>query len=339
MLGYFTGGWQTGGTTNEFAVIQLAGGKSYTLQGVRLATWWDTGHGFPTGVKDFEVWVSNTTPDDAAFTRVLSATAAFVPNSQAFYFPGGSVPARYVKYVPLTNGGGGATFNTQLFDVIAAGAARVVDVSSESNIYPNATQAAFDGVTTTNWIATGTLANVWVKTTLANEATQRIYGVRIQPLTDISNLQGPKDFDIRVSTTTADDSAFTTVYSGTVAPTFNSPAQEFLFSNAIDARYVQFVWKNAYSASLVGVKELEVLAAPDRGSAIVGFSSQAGALDSPGNAIDIDPLDRAWVTALNQNTNQWLKLQLPRPELWSINHIALRPGPASNDLNPFTQRL
>jgi RHS repeat-associated protein len=333
LLGYFAGGWQTGGTTNEFAVIQLAGGKSYMLQGVRLATWWDTGHGFPTGVKDFEVWVSNTTPDDAAFTRVLSATAAFVPYSQPFYFPGGPVAARYVKYVPLTNGGGGTTFNTQLFDVIAAGAARVVDVSSESGIYPNSAQAAFDGVTTTNWIATGTLTNVWVKTALANDVTQRIYGVRIQPLTDISNLQGPKDFDIRVSTTTTDDSAFATVYSSTVAPIFNSPAQEFLFSNPIDARYVQFVWKNAYNASLVGVKELEVLAAPDRGSAIVGFSSQAGALDTPGNAIDIDQIDRAWVTALNQNTNQWLKLQLPRPELWSINHIALRPGPASNDLN------
>src|SRR6185503_2346640 len=115
------------------------------------------------------------------------------------------------------------TFNTQAFDVIAAGAARVVGVSSESGIYPNSAQAAFDGVTNTNWIATGTLTNVWVKTALANDATQKIQGVRILPLTDISNQQGPKDFDIRISTTTIDDTAFTTVYSGTLAPIFNSP--------------------------------------------------------------------------------------------------------------------
>src|SRR4030095_10801140 len=121
----------------------------------------------------------------------------------------------------------------------------------------------------------------WVKTALFGEAPHRIYGARILPLSDISHQQGPKDFEIRISTTTTDDSAFTTVYSGTMAPIFNSPPQEFLFGNLIEARYVQFVWKNSYSASLVAVAELEVLAAPDRGSAVVGFSSQASALETP----------------------------------------------------------
>ena len=272
LAGYFEGGWQTSNTANQFATIQLAGEQSYALEGIRLATWYDSGAGLGTAVKDFEVWISNTTPDDASFTRVLSARAAFVPFAQQFSFPGGPVQARYVKYMPLNNWGGGTTINTQAFDVIAEGTARVVAVSGESGNFPNSAQAAFDGNPTTNWFApTGVVNDVWVKTALANDATQRIYGVRILPFSQL----GPKDFDIRVSTTTTDDSAFTTVYSGTLAPSFNSPAQEFLFSNFVDARYVQFYWKNSYNPSLVGIKELEVLAAPERGSAIVAFSSQA----------------------------------------------------------------
>jgi RHS repeat-associated protein len=332
LLGYFVGGWQTTSTTNQFATIQLAGGKSYLIEGVRLATWYDSGHGLPTAVKDFEVWVSNTTPDDASFTRVLSASASFVPYGQQFLFPGGPVAAKYVKYVPLTNGGE-SSIHTQAFDVIAAGTARVVAVSNESPNHPNSAQAAFDGNSATNWIATGALNNVWVKTALANDGPQRIYGVRILPLSDTFSQSGPTDFEIRVSNTTPADGAFTTVYSGTLAPIFNSPPQEFQFSSFVDARYVQFVWKSSYSSSIVGVKELEVLAAPDRGSAVVGFSSQASAAETAANAIDIDPVDKPWVTAPNQNTNQWLKLLLPRADSWTINHVALRPGPAANDLN------
>ncbi|MEA2203723.1 MAG: hypothetical protein QOE77_499 [Blastocatellia bacterium] len=332
LLGYFIGGWQTTSTANQFATIQLAGGKSYLIEGVRLATWYDSAHGLPTAVKDFEVWVSNTTPEDAAFTRVLSTSASFVPYAQQFLFPGGPIPAKYVKYVPLTNGGE-SSIHTPAFDVIAAGTARVVAASNESPNHPNSAQAAFDGNAATNWIGTGALNNVWVKTSLANDAPQRIYGVRILPLSDTFSQSGPKDFEIRISNSSTADSAFTTVYSGTLAPIFNSPAQEFQFSSFVDARYVQFVWKSSYSSSIVGVKELEVLAAPDRGSAVIGFSSQASAAETAANAIDIDPVDKPWVTAPNQNTNQWLKLILPRGDSWTINHIALRPGPAANDLN------
>jgi RHS repeat-associated protein len=325
LIGYFAGGWQISNTPGQFAIIQLAGGKSYTIEGVRLATWYDSGYGFPTGVKDFEVWVSNTTPDDISFTKVLTATAPFVPNTTEFLFPGGPVQARFVKYVPLTNGNNGTTINTQSFDVMATGTARVVGVSQEAAQYPNSASAAFDGVTNSNWIASGTVTNVWVKTALANDAIQKIYGVRIHPMSDISFQQGPKDFDIRVSTTTTDDSAFTTVYSGTVS--IANTAQEFLFSNFVDARYVQFFWKNAYHSSVLGVRELEVLAAPERGSGIVSFSAGAG---SVGTLLDLDPTNQPWITPNNQNTNISVKLVLPRAELTTLSHIALRPAIAFN---------
>ena len=90
----------------------ISGGKSHTIEGVRLATWYDTAFGVPTGVKDFEVWVSNTTPDDISFTKVLTATAPFVRQCSNVLVPRRAVQARYVKYVPLTNAKWRTTINT-----------------------------------------------------------------------------------------------------------------------------------------------------------------------------------------------------------------------------------
>lgn len=272
LLGYGRGGFITSGLTNEFAIIQLGGGKVYNLKGVRLATWFDAGFGNakPTAVKDFEVWVSATTADQASFTKVFSATAAFVGNVQTFIFPGGPAPARYVKYVPLNNQGGGTVINTAAFDVIVDTGARVISSSGELGSTPSPPEAAFDGDSTTIWNSPASVAtNVSIKTALTDDKTQRVYGFRISGVNNVG-LRGPKDIEIRVSTTTTDDAAFNTVYTGTLAATVGP--QEILLSNTVDAKYVQFFWKNGYSAQIVSVYELEVLAAPDRGSAVVAFS-------------------------------------------------------------------
>lgn len=83
-------GWQADVNNNAFAVIELAGGKVYTIEGVRLSGL----------VKDFEVWASSSSTDATAFTRVLSATQTGITVVSKFMFPGGPVKARYVKYVP-----------------------------------------------------------------------------------------------------------------------------------------------------------------------------------------------------------------------------------------------
>ncbi|MDQ5844407.1 MAG: PKD domain-containing protein, partial [Acidobacteriota bacterium] len=318
----YNGGWNPTVESNPFVVIQLAGGKPHTLDGIKMATQWNAGAGSTTAVRQFEVWVSATTPEEASFTKVLSATAVLTGRLQTFIFPGGPVPARYIKYVPLTNGGG-STINTESFDVIAQNAAQVVSASSQSQTGLSPAEAAFDSDTLSGWFSqSNTVTNVWVKTALADGATQKVYGVRVLPANDFTlGQRGPKDFDIRVSTTTTDDAAFTTVFSGTLSGTINGGIQEFLFPNLVDAKYVQFFWKNGYATSNIGVRSLEVLAVPQRGSAIVAFSSQQ---DPPTNALDLDPTNQ-WVTALNQPTNQWLKLVLPDANrLWTINHFALR---------------
>jgi hypothetical protein len=202
LLGYNNGGWFTTSPTNQFAIIQLAGGKLYTINGIKLATTWDLGFGSATAVKDFEVWISATTPDDASFTKVLTATAAFSGHLQTFTFPGGPVPARYVKYVPLTNGGS-SSIRTQSFDVIAAGVAQVVSASSQDQNVLRPAEAAFDSDIQSTWFSqSNATTNVWVKTALADGAIHKVYGVRINPVNNFSvGQRGPKDFDIRVSTT------------------------------------------------------------------------------------------------------------------------------------------
>ncbi len=323
LLGYGRGGFITTSSTNQFAIIQLGGGKIYDLKGVRVATWFDSGFqsAFPTALKDFEVWVSATTPDQASFTRVLSGTTAFVGNVQTFIFPGGSVPARYVKFVPLTCYGGGPVINTQAFDVILESGARVVSSSGEYGNAPSPPEAAFDGDSNTVWNSPANVAtNVSIKTALRDDKTHKVHGFRISGVNN-GGLRGPKDIEIRISTTTSDDSALTTVYTGTLAATFGP--QEILLSNPVDAKYVQFFWKNGYNSQLVSVYELEVLAAPERGSAVVGFSSGAGNVEV---ALDLDPTNQPWLTPTNQNSNVAFKLLLPQAELTTISHIALRPA-------------
>ncbi|HEY2973146.1 MAG TPA: PKD domain-containing protein [Pyrinomonadaceae bacterium] len=329
LLDYFGGGWISNGVANQFATIQLAGGNVYTLAGVKLAIGSEFQFGNTTSVKDFEVWVSDT-PDESAFTKVLSATATLEHRLQTFSFPGGPVAARYVKYVPLNNQGGGPNINTAIFDVIAAGRARVVEASGQNLAETDPPEAAFDDDVKSTWFSpNGVNTNVWVKTSLANETTHKVYGVRINPVNDNSSFPfGARDFEIRVSTTMTNDSAFTTVYTGTLQTA--NVSQEFLFAGFIDAKYVEFFWKNSYG-SRIGVKELEVLAAPERGSALVGYSSSSGALQGPTNALDIDPTGSPWLTASGQNTNQWLKLLLPNAELWTIDHVALMSGGLFSD--------
>lgn len=95
--------WLTaaGQTTGQYTVLQLAAGGTYLIDRVRLMP--DTRS--TARVKDFAIDVSTTTTDDAAFTTVLTATAADSATLQDFQLPQ-PTEAKYVKYRPLNNRGG-----------------------------------------------------------------------------------------------------------------------------------------------------------------------------------------------------------------------------------------
>lgn len=151
MLKYNGATWRTSAVANQFATIQLAGGKTYSLLGVTVVPWIDSSSA--NAVKDFEIWVSTTTADPGAFTQVLTGITAANSTPQTFLFPGGPVQARYVKYVPLTVHGTGTFIGTRLFDVIAEEVGRVVGVSVAPTSWNNMAERAIDGDAATGWSA------------------------------------------------------------------------------------------------------------------------------------------------------------------------------------------
>jgi len=311
LLSYTSGnGWQTAGVAGQFATFLLAGGRSYTLDGVRLAA-----SGGSTSVKNFEVWVSTTTADDAAFTRVLSASLPSTGSLQDFLFPAGPVLAKYVKYVPLTSYANPSAIDTVLFDVLAEGAGGVVAFSS-ANAGTQRPEAALDGVASTGWF-TKTASNEWGRFLLSGGASHRISGVTIVP----GGSSGPKDFDVRVSTTTADPAAFTTVLSATAAAV--GDPQDFVFPDGpVDARYVEFDFKTGYSSPII-IGELRLLAPPLAGGAIVATSSTAsGAFDK---VLGIESNASPWTP--KSAANEWVKVALPEGGPWLVDRIVLEPAP------------
>jgi len=328
MLDYIFGlPWATASLTNQFAIIQLAGSAPHTLRGVQVSPRLD---GAATqSVRDFEIWVSSTTSDDAAFTRVLSTTVLNNNTLQTFLFAGGPVQARYVKYMPRSNYGDPNYISTTFFDVLADGVGGVVAASSQYG-YQYRPEQALDGNTGTPWLTQqNAVTNQWIKVLLEDSSIREVYGVRIFPYGGA----GPRDFEIRVSTTTADDSAFATVFSGTLAA--SNTAWEIGFGDLFEAKYVEFFWRNGHSTSYIGVQELEVLAAAPAGAALLSFSSESSASNSPDYALDFNQANQAWLTANGQSTNQWLKIVLPRADIWLIDHVALQPTAGAQAARDF----
>src|SRR5436853_563894 len=196
-------GWTTTGVDNQFAIVELAGAKLYTLDGVRI----QANNG---GVRDFEVWVSTASTDATAFTKVLSGATASSTAPQTFLFPGGSDQARWVKYAPVPGGGGSAGITTGFFDVIAEGAGRVVEFSSSNGI----PDQAFDGDGSTLWSPLSSATNQFLKVLLAGGQVHKLYGVRIGTTQDLfGGTTFARDFDIRVSTTTSAERSSSTAAS------------------------------------------------------------------------------------------------------------------------------
>lgn len=319
-----SGTWLTTSKVNEFVVIKLGGDGSHSLKGIRLGGNYNAGINY--WVKDFEIWISNTVDDDAAFTKVLDGVKT-TSETQDYIFPGGPVPARYIKYVPKSNRDGSTAYIANMgIEAIAVDAAGIHSFSSD---YENSrVEEAFDNNPQSGWYCSpGALTNQWVKVRLDGTVSQKIYGVRIGGSNSSFGNFGPRDYQIRISNTTADDAAFTTIHTGTLS---TSPAmQEIRFAQPADAKYVQFYWVNGHSASSwLSVYELEVLSLAKDGATLTGISSQGDMTVPAARVLDLDqgPNYSQWYSVSGQNTNQNLTLRLYDGAQFDINHVALRPG-------------
>ena len=107
--------WATGSgqTTGQWIIVLLAGGGTYLVDRVQVMPASNSGE----RVRDFDVAVSATTADDAAFTTVLTATASNDNTLQTFALPR-PVPARYVRFRPLNNRGSPCCIGTQQLKIL-----------------------------------------------------------------------------------------------------------------------------------------------------------------------------------------------------------------------------
>ena len=324
MLDYLAGpAWRTTSRTDQYAVIQLAGDAPVFLTGVQVAPRLDSTSS--ESVQDFEVWLSTTTAENAAFTKVLDGTVVNDRTVQTFLFPNGSALARYVKYVPRSNYGHATTIATGAFDVLAPGLGGVVSMSSQASAQYRP-ELALDNNPSSEWrTSSGAVSEQSLLVCLADNAIHPLYGVRIDPV----NNSGPRTFSVRVSTTTTDAAAFTTVYTGTV--TSNDAVQEFRFSQLVDARLVQFIWHTGAGTGFIGVQEVAALAIPTTGATLLDVSSQRSTTDSPLQALDVDAQNGQWITADGQTSDQAVTVALPRHGPWIIDQVALQPDAVSAD--------
>ncbi|HET7437334.1 MAG TPA: PKD domain-containing protein [Thermoanaerobaculia bacterium] len=285
-----------------------------------------------TIVKDFDVLVSDTSDEPAAFHNVLSATYVNNTTAQIFTFPAGAVRARYVKLVLKNNYGSRDEIRLGTFQVLTPRAdgniissplppptlhPDVVAVSSSRADGPAAN--AVDGIVSTMWLTeTGAVTDQWIKLAMPDGAIRQLFGVGI----DANGFSGPREFEIRVSTTTADDAAFTTVYSGVSA----FGARDFLFAGDVPAKYVEFFWKNGYSTSTITAGELRLYTLPDDGATLVDVSS-ASSRSSRTGVLDANFTNDGWSTAEGEATNQFITVALPAAHPWIIDGVALQSVP------------
>ena len=339
MLDFASTSWVfTPGAAPAFAVLRVAGARTRLIDSVLMLGFVD---GRDSVVKDFDVLVSSTTDDPASFRKVLSATNVNNAQIQTFAFPGGAVRARYVKLVVKSNYGSPSETRVTTFQVLTAKGdgniisaplpppALAMSVVAASSDRPEAPAAnAADGTSATWWkTAPGAATDQWIKLALPGSTPRKIYGVAIETI-----FTGPRDFEVRVSTTTSDDAAFRTVYSSTATSTTNS----YFFGGDVEARYVEFFFRNGYSTSSIDLAELHVYSVRDDAAAILDVSSSGGPFDRI-SLLDNDLQNASWRTADGRVTNESVLVALPAAHSWLIDGVMLQPPPccAANSPREF----
>ncbi len=321
--------WSVSSDGDVFMVVELTGGGPHVVQRVVLR-----GSSNTFGMKDFEVLVSNTGTEEDDFVTVVNGT---VPQNNAFHeftFPG--IQARFVKLLVIDNWGNPISLQVRHFEVWSRDReggivslrngpkARIVDVSSELGSTSSA-EKVIDGSINTRWeTEVGATTDQFVKVRLGGADPHTIDRVQIRGFRNIV----PRDFEIRVSTTTEEDGAFTTVFSGRMEN--NDDRQEFTFP-AVEARFVELFILNVHGTfGRVGVTTFQVFTVDGHNAArgkgvgafLVDFSSRfsSSSTVAPANIIDNNPGTR-WDTA--GVTDEFATVLLVPGGPWRINKVLI----------------
>jgi len=230
-----------GQAVDQFATIELGGALSYTLDRVRLQADLNS-----EALREFEVLVSNTTPDDGEFFSIVSDSLVNDGTLQEFNFA--PIQARYIKLLAKNNHGSNCCIRINQFRVLTSDGANVarlegvgafvLDYSSRAGTNQSETNA-IDLADNTVWqTAAGQVTNQFITLRLLEGSPYLIDTVKLKAPGINDN---PKDFDIYISTTGTDESDFVRVLGGQMARV--AAAQWFRFK-PVSAKYVKLVLLN-----------------------------------------------------------------------------------------------
>jgi uncharacterized delta-60 repeat protein len=114
MIDGTAGGWSTAGgqVTNQWIIVALPGGNSYTIDSVRLNPYTAAGPSYAAdSIRNFQVRVSTTDTQMSSFATVYTGVA---PQQNAFYeYNFTPVAAKYVMLFVVDNYGGGFVEGTE----------------------------------------------------------------------------------------------------------------------------------------------------------------------------------------------------------------------------------
>ena len=206
----------SGQTTDQFVTVELGGGLPYTIDRIQLQARSTT-----EAARDFEVRVSTTTTETAAFTTVFSGTAANIITLQEFTFP--PTPARYLQLVIKNGHGSTCCIGLTLFKVLTSDGlntahaddvgAIILEFSSQSSINVGPDKA-IDFNTNTSWTtANGQTTQQWFKLRPREGGPYLIDRVKLQ---GVNGFSSPRRFQVRVSNNTLADADFVPVLAGTL---------------------------------------------------------------------------------------------------------------------------
>lgn len=262
--------WSADGAAAQWLRVRLVGGVSHVIDRVVLR-----GRGTNSGLRNFEIRVSTTGSEAADFSTVLSAELPQDNSDHAFDLPS-PVQARFVELYAVDNWGNTVATDVFSFEVhsrprqggivslLGAGA----EVAEVSSVGQDA-ERAFDLDDVSRWqSANGAATDQWLTVDLAGDAPWMVDQVRlVAPSIDSS----PQHFEIRVSDSGLEASAFSTVFQGTLR---QGGQPHWFFFDAVAARYVQLYVHDTHGLNWVGVSSFDVYS-PQVGGPTVAFDDHS----------------------------------------------------------------
>jgi PKD repeat protein len=270
----------SGSNTNQWITVQLGGGQIYNIDRVRLMSNYTA-----EAAQDFEIRVSTTTLEEAAFNPVFNGTAAEITELQEFSLTE-PVQAKYVQLVIYNNYGSSCCVRVNTFQVLTPDGANVarrdgvgayiLDYSSRLNSSVSAENAIDYSTSTLWWSASNQNTDQWFKVRLLEGAPYLIDKVSI---TGTPFNTSAKNFEVRFSNGTMDDADFVPILFATLPR--DSRSHWYTFP-PVEAKYVQLFIHDNYGGTLIEVSDFKIYS-PEVGSASVPFDELS---EKPFGSID-----------------------------------------------------